>query len=169
MPVTPLHIGIPGLISYYWPKKVDIVAAIIGSVIIDMDFFLFLLFGTPVHGYLHSFLSATFVAIALAGILYLLNPSMIKLKKWFCWETENSIKSLLTGAFIGTYSHIILDMLLYEEMNPFSPLNGNPFYAPGAALPVSITVYTAAGLSTIAFLTLYAKKHAAENKSNVLQ
>ena len=73
MPATPLHIGIPGLISYYSPKKVDIVSAVIGSVIIDTDFFLFLIFGTPVHGYLHSFLSATIVAIALAVILWLLN------------------------------------------------------------------------------------------------
>ncbi len=169
MPVTPLHIGIPGLISYHNPKGVDIAAAIIGSVIIDTDFFLFLLFGTPVHGYLHSFLFATLVAIVLAGILYLLDPSMIRLKEWFCWETENSIKSLLTGAFIGAYSHIILDMLLYKEMNLLFPLNGNPFYVPGAALPVFITVYAVGGVSTIAFLTLYAKKYAAEKESNVLQ
>lgn len=79
------------------------------------------------------------------------------------------MKSLLTGAFIGTYSHIILDMLLYREMNPLFPLNGNPFYSPDVALPVFITVYATAGVSTIAFLILYAKKYAAENKSNVLQ
>jgi len=169
MPATPLHIGIPGLISYYNPKKVDIAAAIIGSVIIDTDFFLFLIFGTPVHGYLHSFLSATLVAVLLAGILYLLNPTMIELKKWFGWETETGIKSLLAGAFTGTYSHIILDMLLYWEMNPLFPFNGNPFYVPGAALPVFITVYAAASLSTVAFLILYAKKYAEENKNGNLQ
>jgi membrane-bound metal-dependent hydrolase YbcI (DUF457 family) len=28
---------------------------------------------------------------------------------------------------IGTYSHVLLDSLLYTEMNPFFPLLGNPF------------------------------------------
>jgi len=37
MPITPLHIGIPGLISYYFPKRVDISAAVIGCIIIDID------------------------------------------------------------------------------------------------------------------------------------
>ena len=169
MPATPLHIGIPGLISYYNPKKVDIAAAIIGSVIIDTDFFLFLIFGTPVHGYLHSFLSATLVAVLLAGILYLLNPTMIELKKWFGWETETGIKSLLAGAFTGTYSHIILDMLLYGEMNPLFPLKGNPFYFSDMALPIFMGVYAVASVTTVAFLIQYAKKYAEENKNGNLQ
>ncbi len=169
MPATPLHIGIPGLIGYYRPKKVDIVAAVIGSVIIDVDFFLFLMLGTPVHGYLHSFLSATIIAIALAGILWLLNPSMIKLKEWFRWETETGPKSLLAGAFIGTYSHIILDMLLYKEMNPLFPLKGNPFYFSGFALPIFIGVYAVAAITTVAFLMVYARKYARENGNGIFE
>ena len=125
-----------------------------------MDFFLFLAFRTPVHGYLHSFLSATVIAIALSALLYLLNPGMIKLKKWFVWETETSLKSILAGAFIGTYSHIILDMLIYREMNPLFPLKGNPFYLSGMALPVFISVYALASATTVAFLILYARMYA---------
>ena len=168
MPATPLHIGIPGLISYYSPKRVDIVSAVIGSVIIDTDFFLFLVFGTPVHGYLHSFLSATVVAIALAVILWLLNPSMIKLKKWFRWETETGPKSLLAGAFIGTYSHIILDMLMYKEMNPLFPLKGNPFYFSDMALPIFIGVYAVASVTTMALLVLYAGKYEERDENGIV-
>ncbi|GEM_PF-2354841 len=165
MPVTPLHIGIPGLISYYRPKKVDIASAIIGSVIIDMDFLLFILLGTPVHGNLHSFLAATIVAIALAAILRVLDRNMRTLKKWFGWETNSSMKSLLAGALIGTYSHITLDMLIYREMNPLFPIKGNPFYIAGMAMPIFIAVYITAGATTTAFLILYGEKYAAEKGS----
>ncbi|WP_175459997.1 metal-dependent hydrolase [Ralstonia sp. 25mfcol4.1] len=32
------------------------------------------------------------------------------------------------GAFLGTLSHILLDMLVHAEMQPFYPLKGNAFF-----------------------------------------
>ena len=163
MPVTPLHIGIPGLISFYYPKRVDILSAVIGSVIIDLDFILFLLIGTPIHGYLHTFLGATIISIFIIIILKLSQKQTIKIKKWFKWEGKSNLKSISIGAFIGTYSHIILDSLIYNEINPFYPIEGNPLYLENGQDVIFVTIYVIALITTIMLIALYSWKYIKNN------
>jgi len=155
MPVTPLHIGVPGLISYYFPKRIDIISAIIGSIIIDIDFFILIIFGTPIHGIFHTFFGATILSIFLIIIIKLSGKLTIKLKNWFKWEIESDLISISLGAFIGTYSHIILDSLIYNDMNPFYPITGNPLFLENGQPTIFYLVYSAAIITTLLFLILF--------------
>jgi len=155
MPVTPLHIGVPGLISYYFPKRIDIISAIIGSIIIDIEFFIFIIYDFPIHGIFHTFFGATILSIFLIIIIKLNRKLTIKLKNWFKWEIESDLISISLGAFIGTYSHIILDSLIYNDMNPFYPITGNPLFLENGQPTIFYLVYSAAIITTLLFLILF--------------
>ncbi|MBI5000458.1 MAG: DUF4184 family protein [Euryarchaeota archaeon] len=162
MPVTPLHIGIPGLIGYYFPKKVDIVAAIIGSMAIDIDFFLFLLLGTPIHGCLHMLIGAAIVSIVIIPLVFFLRAPMKRIKEWFKWDTYSNFKSISLGALIGAFSHVFIDAFIYREMTPFYPLMGNPMWSAVGQYYIFIAVYALAGIATLALLTLYIRRAVAK-------
>ncbi len=155
MPFTPLHIGIPGLISYKWPERVDIIAAGFGAVLIDLDFFFFLLWGTPLHGFLHSFVGATVLAIILIIVIRLLQRPLRKVKHWFRWEEEADKRSIALGAFLGTYSHVVLDMFIYWDVDPFYPAEDNPFCPDTASSMTVSIIYLLASVTTLLLLLLY--------------
>ena len=153
MPITPLHIGIPGIISHYFPRKVDIIGALIGAVIIDIDFFIFLLLDTPVHGFLHSFLGALIISIILIIVIIYFKDPMYKLKEWFKWDPESNIISISSGVLIGTYSHIIMDALIYEDMSPFYPLKRNILFIDDSM--IIFIIYVISFFTTAIFIALY--------------
>jgi len=159
MPATPLHIGIPGLLSLYRPKRVDIVSGVLGSVLIDVDFFLFLLVGAALHGYCHTLVGATLISVFLIIIIQSTQKYVIRIKKWFGWEQESSIRSVSFGAFLGAYSHVILDALIYEDVKPCYPRDGNPLYLENGHDTVFMLVYGIAGISTFLLLALYCWKY----------
>ena len=158
MPVTPLHMGLPGLVSYFWPGKVDIFTALLGSVLVDIDFFLFLLQQTPLHGFLHSFLGATLLALLLIVVVRLAPDTVRKIKSWFRWETDSNLGSVAIGAFLGAYSHVLLDSFLYSDMKPFQPFSGNPFLPEEGTLHIRL-IYVITGVSTFLLLALYVMKY----------
>ena len=167
MPATTIHVGLPGLLSYYRPKKVDLIAALLGSMIIDLDFFFFLIFKMQIHGYFHTFLGATFVALILSFFISHCQPSVLKLKKLLHWETESNLKSIILGALLGTYSHVIIDGILYTEMNPFFPFSGNPIFINSLNHTiVKILVWSITIILTLILILLINKKY---NQSQKVQ
>ena len=136
MPFTPFHWGISifiqGILIF-----LDPLALFIGSIIPDIEgitaLFIFPGRGLPLHGPLHSFPGAFFLGL-LTGI-----------SSWFCFRyflpqvvakfqlnfslPEYSLKCSLLSAFLGTFSHIILDAPIYNDMDIWYPLGvGNPLY-----------------------------------------
>ncbi len=161
MPVTPFHAGIPGLLSCRWPHRVDIFTAAVGSVICDVDFFFFLALGTPLHGFLHTFAGASAAAAALVLLAHYFRGSVVRIKEWLAWETVSNPGSLALGAFIGTFSHVLLDSLIYTDMDPFHPIEGNPFHPASGERSTFITVYAITGITTFILLVLYNHKYMA--------
>lgn len=138
LPFTPFHWGISILIQALL-IFLDPVALFVGSVIPDIEgitaWYILPGMGLPLHGPLHSFTGAFFLGL-LTGIF-----------SWFCFKyvfpqliehsqldlpfslPEYSLKCSLLSAFLGTFSHIILDAPLYGEMDLIYPLGvGNPLY-----------------------------------------
>lgn len=138
MPFTPFHWGfsifIQALLLF-----LDPIALFVGSVIPDIEgitaWFILPWMGLPLHGPLHSFTGALFLGL-LTGI-----------SSWFCYRyvfpqlverfqlnlpfylPEYSLRCSLLSAFLGTFSHIILDAPLYAEIDLIYPLGiGNPWY-----------------------------------------
>lgn len=131
MPFTPFHFGIALLLFAIMPF-LDPVSLFVGSVIPDIEGItaLFILpnLGLPLHGPLHSFLGAIVLGVITGGTCYLilqysgLHDIMNK-----TLPTSITLKKSIISALLGTFSHIILDAPLYEEMNPFFPFTGNPY------------------------------------------
>lgn len=129
IPYSHYHFGPSGLIGLLLLKWVDFPTLMIASVIIDIEGISVLVFNLsyPVHGYFHSFLGASLAALLLILMMKYLRKYLTPIMAVFKVEQEITLRSISFGAFLGTFSHVFLDALLYGEMNPFFPLLGNPF------------------------------------------
>jgi membrane-bound metal-dependent hydrolase YbcI (DUF457 family) len=76
----------------------------------------------PLHGFSHTYVGATLLAIlsALTG-KYLAEFIFKNLPHYE--SNRISWKVALISAFIGTYSHIVLDSIMHRDMQPFYPFS----------------------------------------------
>ena len=156
MPVTPLHIGIPGLPAIFRPDRVDITAAVLGSTLVDLDFFLHVFMGYRIHGNLHTFPGATLLALVIILLVKIGDPLNVKIKKWFRWETKTNLKGISVGAFFGTFSHVFLDSVLYSDIRPIRPVSDdNPLYTNIGGEGATELVYGVAAVTTVVLLVLW--------------
>ena len=112
MPVTPLHFGVLAPVNHFFANKVSNVSFILANLWIDQPAIDSVLTGTPFppHDAYHSFIAVGIILLALGG------PGC-RYPKWF-W-----------GVALGCYSHILLDGMVHEDMEPFAPfIKGNPLY-----------------------------------------
>ena len=140
MPFTPYHFG-PAL-GFGLPlrKFMHAPTFILANVIVDVEPLLVLFLGLryPLHGYLHTFLLAFLVGLALGYVMFLLERFFHPLYKVFLLESDETLnlKSFLVAGVLGTTLHVLLDSSLYSEMRPFYPLTINPLYNPAFSLEV---------------------------------
>lgn len=113
MPITPLHFGLMAPASSFWPGRVNWIPFVLTNLWIDAPSIMAAFSGEPLPGHEdwgHTFVGATLVAV-LVG--------MVWVRSW-PW---------VLGAFLGAWSHIVLDMLVHSDMSPLRPMHqGNPFY-----------------------------------------
>ena len=132
MPFTPFHFG-PALLFATLFGYLDFLTFMIANVIVDFEPLLVLIlgldlqYGYPLHGFFHTFIGGSLVALALAEI-------MAKFYKHL--GREISIKKLRITALSGVWLHIVLDSFLYTDIKPFYPLSWNPFYGAFSAFEV---------------------------------
>lgn len=129
MPFTPFHWGPSSWIGLFFFKVFDFPALLVASVAVDIEPFcvLFLNLNYPLHGFFHSFLGGSILAILTAIILYLLKGKVEKIMATFKLAQDSSFKKILWTSFFGIYFHILLDSFLYADVKPFYPLGCNPF------------------------------------------
>lgn len=127
MPFTPFHLGF-GVFLFALCPFIDVTAILIGTVIIDIEAILYLLFKVgALHGYTHSLLGVMIYLIPctfFSWVFYKILAKMTNRKFRFNW-LFSSISSLL-----GLVSHVIFDASLYPEMMtyyPFSQVQGHLF------------------------------------------
>lgn len=137
MPVTPLHFGPAIAGKAVSPKHFSILAFGLTQAIIDAEAGFYLVQGAwPVHRFLHSYLGATIVAL----VTVLLGRPLLGLAVR-CWNRlaadrlpselqlspNVSLTAVVTGAVLGSYSHVVLDSFVHADMTPFQPWHtGNP-------------------------------------------
>lgn len=128
MPFTPFHLGpalLIGLIAY---RYLDLPTLLIASIIVDVRTALvfFGILDGPPHGILHTFIAGTVLAFGLIGAITpfrsYIQQYMDKIDLF-----QNYTDSTIVGAaFLGIYSHVFLDSILYTDITPFYPLSANP-------------------------------------------
>ncbi len=130
VPFTPLHIGPSSWLGLGFFKKISLPGLFIGSVIIDVEPIIVLIFNLnyPLHGYLHTYFGAFVMGLATVLICYSFQSVFSQILTFFSLNQESNNQAIVFGAFLGTFSHILLDSFLYPEMNPFFPIIGNPFF-----------------------------------------
>ncbi|SMF95812.1 hypothetical protein SAMN02949497_3187 [Methylomagnum ishizawai] len=131
MPFTPFHLG-PGLaLKAVGGRHFSLTLFGAAQVAMDVEPLFHLLRGDAIlHGPTHSYAGATLIAFATLAL------------GWpFCrmilagWNRVAGLRGLgglrvaaeigripaLTGAFLGTYSHVFLDSLMHADMRPWWP------------------------------------------------
>jgi hypothetical protein len=130
MPFTPFHWGPSSWIGLLGFRYLNLAAFLIASVIVDVEPFCVLVFNLnyPLHGFLHSFLGGTTVAIILSVILYRLRQPLNKIMNTIKLSQNSSFGIILLSCLSGVYFHVFLDAFLYTDIKPFYPTQMNPLY-----------------------------------------
>lgn len=128
MPFTPFHLGPALLIGLFGRRWVDFPTVLIASVIVDLRAVLvfFDLLDGPLHGSLHTFAGATALAAIVIGVGTQLRPVAESVLSRLVIHQPVSTKRIVVGGVAGTWSHILLDSVLYADMAPLAPVPGNP-------------------------------------------
>lgn len=151
MPFTPFHLGPALLFGLAFSSFFDLLTLLIASVIPDVEPFCILLFNLsgPLHGFFHSHLGSSILAVSVAVGVYLLRDILTKIMQKFRVSQKPSFKKILFTSFIGAYSHVFLDSILYGRMNPLYPLHGNPFVG---IIPTYIADEVVCGFCSMSFI-----------------
>jgi hypothetical protein len=139
MPFTPFHFGPGAAIKAAIPRHFSFTVFCFSQVVTDCETAYYMVQGLyPLHRFFHTYLGATFVG---AFSLLVGRPvCQLALRIWAAWPsapfsqffpraTVIPFRSAAIGAFIGTYSHVLLDSIMHSDTRPFMPFSAaNPFY-----------------------------------------
>lgn len=131
MPFTPFHMG-PGLaIKAATGRHFSLIVFGFAQVAMDIEPLVRIWRGDPVlHGFTHTYLGATLIAVA---VIFAGRPICQALLDWwnagltskwlarFRSPAPLSWRATVTGAFVGTYSHVFLDSIMHADLRPYVP------------------------------------------------
>ena len=131
MPFTPFHMGVGLAIKAVGGRYFSVLVFGIAPVAMDIEPLIGMIRGSDVlHGWSHSYVGATAIGV----LVMLLAPPLCRpiLRRWngelrhhrLGWLTSPEGIGLLasaSGAFAGTYSHVVLDSIMHTDITPLSP------------------------------------------------
>ena len=137
MPFTPFHMGAAMLLKPGAGSRFSVIAFGFAQIAMDIEPGIGMLRGSDVlHGPSHTILGAVLIAVAVA----VSSPWLVSriVRRWnqevrhhkLDWLAESehvSRAAVVTGAFFGTLSHLVLDSLMHHDIRPLAPFsNANP-------------------------------------------
>ena len=133
MPFTPYHFGPALFLGLLFLSLIDFPTFLVASVIVDIEPFLVLTLNLdyPLHGFFHSLLGGTLIAIPITLIMHQIRDKISRLLSFFRLDQEISFKRILVASLSGIYIHILLDSRIYTDIQPFYPSNYNPLLTTG--------------------------------------
>jgi membrane-bound metal-dependent hydrolase YbcI (DUF457 family) len=133
MPFTTYHLGQALFLGLLFLSFIDFPTFIIANVILDIEPFLILTLNLdyPLHGFFHSLVGGTVVAIPLAIIIFKIRDEISSLLSVFKLEQEISFRRIFVASLSGIYIHILFDSRVYTDIQPFYPLTNNPLLTTG--------------------------------------
>jgi membrane-bound metal-dependent hydrolase YbcI (DUF457 family) len=135
MPFTPLHMGPGILIKAILQGSFSLMVFGWAQIVMDIQPLYVIISNTrhlELHGFSHTYLGATLLAVlsALSGkylsefSLKLLGLSTLTQPIKIVWGIA------FFSAFIGTYSHVVLDSIMHSDIQPYYPFaSGNHLLA----------------------------------------
>ena len=133
MPFTPYHLGPALFIGLLFLDFIDFPTFLVASVIVDVEPFLVLAFNLnyPLHGFFHSFLGGSLLAVPLALVMYKIRGKLSPVMSFFKLEQKISFKRIIAASLSGVYVNILLDSRMYTDIQPFYPSSYNPLLTTG--------------------------------------
>jgi membrane-bound metal-dependent hydrolase YbcI (DUF457 family) len=132
VPVTPFHFGPGAAIHSLAPRHISFISFCTANVLIDVEPLYYMLTGqAPLHRFFHTYVGATLVALATVMLFLAARrvARVLPLPNVFGWQ-QLGIPAVAVGAFLGTYSHIVLDSVMHADIRPFAPFSdANPLLA----------------------------------------
>lgn len=128
MPFTPFHMGPGLLVKALLQGSFSLMVFGWAQIIMDIQPLVVFLSGEGhLHGFSHTYIGATLIGVgsALTG----------KYAAEFCLRLIGQARYLpiswpvaIASAFIGSFSHVLLDSVMHADVEPFSPfMLNNPF------------------------------------------
>jgi hypothetical protein len=139
MPFTPYHFG-PGLAAKAMaPRHFSFSVFVFSQVLTDVEPLYYILIGeASIHRFFHTCVGATLVGVVsyfigrpLCGIGLALLRHTCDRNRVDLREAVRLIRptAALSAAFIGSYSHVMLDSIVHPDARPLAPFsNANPLY-----------------------------------------
>jgi len=130
MPYTPYHLGVALFFGMIFFSTLDFPAFLLASIAPDIEPLVITTFNLkmPLHGFLHTFVGSSFLAVGIALIMIFIDQNIRQLLSLLRLKQKYSISRIIFASFAGVWIHIIIDARIYEDMKPFFPYEGNPFY-----------------------------------------
>ncbi len=126
MPFTPLHMGPGILVKALLQGSFSLMVFGWAQIVMDVQPLFVLISGEGnVHGFSHTYLGATLLGIFSALSGKFLSEFGLKVIKIYEQNNRIIIKwwVVFLSAFIGTYSHVVLDSIMHSDVEPFYPLS----------------------------------------------
>ena len=158
MPFTPFHLGPALFFGLLLSVAFDLPTLLVASVIPDLEPFYVMYFhvsGYPLHGFFHSYLGSSILALLVVFIVYPLRGLLSRIMVAFRIPQKSSFKKILFTSFVGVYFHVFLDSFLYPEMMPFYPSQGNPFIDTLSAYGSYSVIYGFCSITALLGIALY--------------
>ncbi len=131
MPFTPFHMGPALAIKAVAGRHFSVLVFGIAQVAMDIEPLIGIIRGADVlHGWSHSYVGATAIGLA---VMLLAPPICLPiLRRWnrelqhhgAAWLNSPEpigLGASAAGAFVGTYSHVVLDSIMHSDITPFAP------------------------------------------------
>ena len=166
MPFTPLHMG-PGLVvKACMQGAFSLMVFGWSQILIDLQPLFVLLTGKgELHGWSHTFVGATPIAIvaALSGkYLGELGLRILRMPK----EIPIVWRVAFVSAFIGTYSHVMIDSVMHFDQAPFAPfIDDSPLLGAISIPTLHLLCVASAAIGAIGFYLLRRFRGDAERDS----
>ena len=132
MPFTPLHMGPGILVKAILQGSFSLMVFGWTQIVMDLQPLFVMITGEgQLHGFSHTFIGATLIAIisALTG-KYLSEFGLVILK---ITDKGNPVKIIwwiaFASAFIGSYSHVVLDGIMHSDVEPFYPYTASNYFS----------------------------------------
>jgi len=158
MPFTAYHLGPAILFGLALSAVFDLPTLLLASVIPDIEPACVLAFdvqGYPLHGFFHSYLGASILALFAVGAVVLFGKWISKAARFFQLDQQSALSKIVLTSFFGVYLHVFLDSFLYVDIAPFYPLQANPFISMLSVYDSSKIIYAFCSVTGILGIAFY--------------
>ena len=123
MPFTPFHMGPGILVKSLLQGGFSLMVFGWSQIVMDLQPLVAIITGKgELHGFTHTYIGSTFVAIfsAITG-KYLSQWALVILSNGAQRGIEIRWRIAFLSAFIGAYSHVLLDSIMHADVMPLAP------------------------------------------------